>query len=406
MRLLFVTGLYPHKLLELLRECSNGSIENAPNVFQWNVVRGLRQNNADFDIVSLPFLPAFPKRFKKFFVPQCPICIDDSIIGDSLSYCNLLVWKTRSMQMALEKYMLDWIKKYDNEHKLVILTYSPYTPFLRAINKVKSKYPDKVIEVVSIVTDLVDDMMSFSSNRTILKRIQCYIETRQTKKLYKSIDKFVLLSKHMVDKIPEAQDVFMVMEGLAECGDIRRNKTTEIRTLLYTGTLEAFAGVADLVEAFRRTTSPNFRLVICGAGSLKDMITLATKEDTRIIFRGLIPREEAVKLQRSSTLLVNPRKPNNEITKYSFPSKTMEYLSSGTPMLGYKLEGIPEEYYEHYYTIDELDINSLTEKMEFVLSLPESELNLKAEKARKFILQNKTTRMQVGRLLEFIGICS
>ena len=67
MKLLFVTGLYPHQITELLRECSNGFIENAPNVFQWNVVRGLMQNNADFNVVSLPFLPAFPKRFKKLF---------------------------------------------------------------------------------------------------------------------------------------------------------------------------------------------------------------------------------------------------------------------------------------------------------------------------------------------------
>lgn len=403
MRLLFITGLYPQQLLEQLRECSNGNIANAPNVFQWNVVRGLRQNNANFDIVSLPFLPAFPKRFKKLFVPQSPICIDDSIIGDSLSYCDLLVWKTCSMQIALEKYLLDWIKKYDNERKLVILTYTPYVPFLRAINKVRSKYPHKVIEVVSIVTDLVDDMMSFSSNRTILKRIQCYIETRQTKKLYKSIDKFVLLSKHMVDKIPEARDSFMVMEGLAECGEFVDNKNSEVRTLLYTGTLQAYSGVADLVEAFKRTTSPDFRLVICGAGSLQDMIIQATNDDSRIIFRGLVTREESVKLQCSSTLLVNPRKPNNEITKYSFPSKTMEYLSSGTPMLGYKLEGIPEEYYEYYYTIDELDINSLTERIQDVLSLSESELNLKAEKAREFILQHKTARMQIYRLLDFIN---
>ena len=144
--------------------------------------------------------------------------------------------------------------------------------------------------------------------------------------------------------------------------------------------------------------------MICGAGSLQDKITLATKEDKRITFLGLVPREDAVKLQRSATLLVNPRKPNNEITKYSFPSKTMEYLASGTPMLGYKLEGIPEEYYEHYYTIDELDINSLTERIEFVLSLPEGVLNIKAEKARDFILQNKTAKMQVRRLLEFINV--
>ena len=38
---------------------------------------------------------------------------------------------------------------------------------------------------------------------------------------------------------------------------------------------------------------------------------------------------------------VNPRQNNEEFTKYSFPSKTMEYLASGVPVVAYKLDGIP-----------------------------------------------------------------
>mgnify|MGYP003303651866 CR=1 FL=1 len=45
------------------------------------------------------------------------------------------------------------------------------------------------------------------------------------------------------------------------------------------------------------------------------------------IFTGKIDRSQVLALQRSATVLVNPRRNNEEYTKYSFPSKTMEYLA-------------------------------------------------------------------------------
>ena len=64
-------------------------------------------------------------------------------------------------------------------------------------------------------------------------------------------------------------------------------------------------------------------------------------------------------LHKRATALINPRKPNSKITRFSFPSKNMEYLSSGTPMIGYKLDGIPSEYYDYFYTIDDSSEKSL-----------------------------------------------
>ena len=63
----------------------------------------------------------------------------------------------------------------------------------------------------------------------------------------------------------------------------------------------------------------------------------------RIEFLGMLPRTDVLELQSKATILVNPRQPVGDFTKYSFPSKTIEYMASGTPLLMYKLPGIPEE---------------------------------------------------------------
>ena len=100
--------------------------------------------------------------------------------------------------------------------------------------------------------------------------------------------------------------------------------------------------------------------------------------------------------------MINPRQPDGGITKYSFPSKTMEYLSSGTPMIGYKLEGFPEVYFEYYYALDDLSKETLSSAINTLLNTPVEHLKAKGENARKFILNNKTARIQVSRMLEFI----
>ena len=41
---------------------------------------------------------------------------------------------------------------------------------------------------------------------------------------------------------------------------------------------------------------------------------------------------------------MNPRSADAEYTKYSFPSKTIEYLATGVPVVMNRLPGIPEEY--------------------------------------------------------------
>jgi len=402
MKILFVTGLYPKEEENTLKILSKIGLQNAPNVFQWAIIDGLSQNDVDFEVVSCPFLPAFPISFKKCFIPSSDIIFEGKNIGKMLSYCDFIGYKTYSIKKKLYKYVCEWAEhNIQSGEQLVLLSYTPYPPFMPFLKKLKYKYG---LTVATIVTDLVDDMLNFKSNRTIFKYLQTLLEIRQTKALYSHIDKFILLSKKMTEKIPEAIGRQIVIEGITTPKyNIKPKETSALKTFLYTGTLEAYGGIDNLVKAFTQIDNPNIKLIICGAGPLKQMILEAAQLDKRIDFRGLVSHEEAVALQQDATVLVNPRKPDGGITKYSFPSKTMEYLSSGTPMIGYKLEGIPAEYYSFYYTVDGLDELTLMRVMLDVASKSQNELNQKAKKAFDFIQKNKTSKIQVHRIIEFLA---
>lgn len=310
-----------------------------------------------------------------------------------------MAYKAASVRHRTEKNIIRWVKaNQDKKEKIVILIYNSCS----ACKRIKKKFPE--VSIVSVVTDLVDNIMEAAIYNSPLKRIQATLVTRQVKSLYPYIDKFVLLSKLMEEKIPQAVGRSIVVEGIyAEDGQRAQvQKEGDARVLLYTGGMDEYSGVRALVEAFRQTSNPDFRLKVFGIGGLVPFVKQESEKDKRIEYGGVLPHSEIVRLQAQATCLINPRKPNGDITKYSFPSKTMEYMASATPMIGYRLEGMPQEYYQHMYTPRDLSVEALCETIERVLTLPKKEMEAFGEKARRFILENKTAGQQVAKIIEFI----
>lgn len=406
MKYLFISGLYPRREEEFfLKNSKSGFLQNAPNVFQWSVVDGLVKNKVEFSVLSAPFISSFPKGFKKFTIPSFPICYGDSIIGRTIPYCNCLGIKESSIKRSVLKGIREWIKtnSITNRDRFAIITYTPLSFFLSAVCTIKQEYPRAII--CSIITDLIEDAHNFKVNQTIFKKIQISLERKSEQKLFKCIDKFVLLSKAMVERIPEADGKFVVIEGISIVCDrcLHCSKDSTVKSLLYSGSLHEFAGIKNLVKAFMNTKSKDFRLIICGKGQCEGFIKEQAMKDSRIKYLGPLKREEVLKQQCNATALINPRQPIEEITRFSFPSKTMEYLSSGTPMIGYQLEGIPDDYYDYYFSPSGNSVEELSDIINKVLSMSTVELNSMGERAYLFIKENKNSRVQVGKIINYIG---
>ena len=257
---------------------------------------------------------------------------------------------------------------------------------------------------IGIVTDLPDFFTSPLNNLKGLKKIQASYEQKAALDSYKYIDKYVLLTRQMERRIPEAINRNIIVEGISTMKSMPqiKKKDSVKKTILYTGALRDGMGIRDLVDAFMLTVNPNFELEICGAGECASYVTEKAKIDTRIKYLGRVSREKSVECQNKATVLINPRKPQ-EFTEYSFPSKTMEYLSSGTPMIGYKLQGIPHEYFDYFYTIDSMDSHALADLINRILCLSQEELDKKAKEAASFILSNKTPKIQVKKIIDFLN---
>ena len=402
MKLIFITGLYTKEMEAFLLKKFPSYIQNAPNVFQWAIIDGLVSNNIKFEVLSYPFLPCFPTN-KFILTPKEDILYDKKNIGKVMNYSTIPILKQISISISIKKYISKLLKENKTE-KIVVLTYSPLSYFVKPIIELKKTH--KNLSLVSIVTDLIDDVHNFKENSTIPKQILNKLEYKAVKEAYNYIDKFILLTEQMTEKIPHSLNKNIVIEGIISDKSILHEKSEvdkDKKSIFYAGTLEEFSGVRELINAFKKINGENLLLIICGQGALATEIKEAALQDNRIIYLGVQPREEVLRLQKESTLLINPRRPDKSITRFSFPSKTMEYLVSGTPMLGYKLEGIPTEYYNYFYTINDLDEIALIDILSKVLSLPQKELNKKAKEAYDFIMKNKIAKIQVKRIIKFIS---
>jgi glycosyltransferase involved in cell wall biosynthesis len=135
------------------------------------------------------------------------------------------------------------------------------------------------------------------------------------------------------------------------------------KTILYTGTLNGKFGIQTLLDAFALIKDEQYRLWICGAGGIEQKIVEAAQKDHRIEFKGFLPKKEISKLQTQCDVLINPRPAEGVFTKYSFPSKTMEYLLSGSKVLMYRLPGIGDEYYHYVRELSSVDPKEMAEKI-------------------------------------------
>ena len=153
---------------------------------------------------------------------------------------------------------------------------------------------------------------------------------------------------------------------------------------MYAGKLHKKFGVNSLVDAMKFIDKKNVKLLLYGDGDSVDYIKNAARSDARIEYRGVVPVTEVEKIIRSVSLLINPRPNDSEFVKYSFPSKTVEYLLSGTPFASVRLPGIPREYYNYIVPIEKSDPIVIADAINDIMDTDYDALTEKAEQGQRY----------------------
>lgn len=219
-------------------------------------------------------------------------------------------------------------------------------------------------------------------------------------------DGYLFLTEEMDKVVNTRHKPFVVVEGIADSKMMRvenslTNKYAK-KTILYAGGLHREYGIQLLVEAFGRIANPQVELHIYGKGNyVPDLEKVATK-DNRIKYFGIRSNQEIVAEQVKAHILVNPRPTKEVFVKYSFPSKIIESMASGTPLLTTRLPGIPRDYYSHIYCIDDETVDGVYKSLAEVLEKPAEDLHKKGVEAKAFIISRKNPEAQGQKLKSLI----
>ncbi len=217
---------------------------------------------------------------------------------------------------------------------------------------------------------------------------------------------YVLLTQAMNDRLNPNGKPYVILEGHADIAMSEKKPSPELkqnpRVCLYAGGVSERYGLKNLVEGFRQAKIENARLHIYGPGSYVEELKRVAAEDPRLVYGGMLLSSQVVEKEMEATLLINPRPTNEEFVKYSFPSKTMEYMASGTPVLTTVLPGMPREYHPYVYLIEDETAEGIGKALKEVLSRSDEELFQKGSEARRFILENKNNVIQGKKILNLL----
>lgn len=392
--ILFLSGIYPEQLYnELTNLDINSNIQFAADVLQKHIISGLDFSiNNPIKLINAPYIGVFPfgskiMHFKKTTFSHC-INADDV----NIQFFNIPLIRHFSIYNSSKHEIRQWIKKHSGG------TVMAYALTLRNVcSLLYAKRLDKTIKTCMIVPDLP---LYMRMSAGYLYRFAKNIENHLIFSNLHKIDSFVLLTKHMNNIIKSKN--YCVMEGIATRSTLVCKTDESVKVILYTGTLDSKYGINNLLQSFHQIKDQNVCLYICGTGDSQTEVERMVKIDDRIRYFGSVSREKALQLQSEASLLVNPRQNVGEYTKYSFPSKNLEYLSSGVPLVAYKLDGISDEYDPYIFYVRDNTVEALQETIEKVLTFSKRDRDAFGEKAREFVLNNKNEVVQAKKILDMI----
>ena len=386
------------------RSADNAAYSPAGTQFQECLLRALNGTALDVThVYALRPVPSFPRHRKLFFGPR-RVVLAGGIQSTLIEFINLGPLKTFTSGMALFPRLVAWAWR-ERRRPRVIMQYNLSSPpgFIGVL--VARLTGSRVVPIVADLQVPGDGLLP----DTLPRRVEFWLQ-RQTLPL---CDGLIVLTRRMaMDFAPRVP--FIQMEGalpdnlvVASRGPdypkAERPESTPTRVIMYAGGLSELKGIPLLLESFSRIQGNEYRLWITGIGPLRDLVEASAERDPRIKYWGFPSQRELLTLYQAADVLVNPHSVRLRSARYLFPSKLIEYLGTGTPVISTcSTPEVVVEYATLMFPIEEDSPDVLADKIRTVLALPRSELQDIGYKAGEYVRTHKTWAVQARRIGEFV----
>lgn len=327
--------------------------------------------------------------------------VSDRLTVDHLAFPNVPVLKQLYLAIGLARTAVVWRWRTRRAPDRLLIVDGAYVSAMASV--LPCMRGASSMARIGIFADLYSYMVDVEDASDRRVGVVHSAARRSVARSLAMLDGYVVLTEQMAEVLNAEGKPYLVMEGLADAQaaspDPDGSEKTSHPSVLYAGALRKEYGLETLVRGFQAWDEPDAELVVYGQGDYATELSSIADADPRITYHGAVPMAEVVEAEHRAWLLVNPRPADQEFTKYSFPSKNMEYLVSGTAVLTTRLPGMPREYLEHVLTIDEPGPAGVAQALAKALAEGRDGLLRRGEQGRAFVLDHKNNVHQASRIL-------
>lgn len=350
----------------------------------------------DFYAISFPPVATFPSG-KCLFYPARKVTDENGLTISLPSALNLPVLKQIWLILGIYAKLCR-ICKHNKGEDIAIVTHCIYPQSAIPSFWIRKRFGAKVY---TIVPDLPDHATSAAfTGHGFLKRIfGAFVSV--SKKLNKKFDGYICFAEPQMAYLNRERP-HIVMEGFMDTSlmDAIAPADPHPNRVMYAGGLMYRYGIRELVDGFIAADIPDAELYIYGEGEAKEYVM--GKETSGVYYGGCLSREQVIAQEKSAFLLVNPRPTKDEYSKCSFPSKLMEYMASGTPVLTSRLGCIGEEYFDKMNFFDDITVDAVADALRYCFAHREP-MYARAKQAAAYIRDYKNVNYQAGKIVKFIS---
>ena len=350
--------------------------------FYNKLIRALALNNNVSVVSHRPFVKGM---FKRKTSLDSDIVMDGNVkyyfTNIRLNKFYKLLDEKKAIEKAAETAIEDFLS-----HDFIIVTDTLRVNLIKAAKKIAKKYECKIIGM------LTDNPLNLSNGKVFVKK---YL-----KNLGSSLDGYLSLTDGLVTSYNPNVPAY-VFEGLVT-EESEGKKDPIFNYFYFGGSLYERYGVKTLVDAFHKSNIKN-KLVIAGTGPLEKYIEQMAEEDYRILYLSQLSKEKNVAYLRNSIANINPRPLNPEMDRESVPSKLLEYLSIGTPVISTKYPRLYSLFKDDVSWIDGNDVESMKVALELYNTTNQEIYLKKAATARRKVFEFYGLDVQAESIDHFLA---
>jgi glycosyltransferase involved in cell wall biosynthesis len=369
------------------------------HTFAWSVVNALRAAGCRVTLLSTLPVSTYPNNPKILLRSQA--FVSNGVDGMLLGFVNLLGIKhvTRFLNACRLCPAV-----FDRSGSRTLLIHGVHTPFLWYGVLARRRG-------LTVVPILTDPPGIAGPNEGRLLRFLRRMDVLLVKSALRRLDGVVALTNALAEDFAGGRPNLVVdgilnppaisPRGSGGCGCT--GAIDRPFSIAYAGGLSRAYGIDRLVEAVHGIPDANIQLLVFGRGELEDWISSRSAVDRRIRPPEFLPRQLLAVRLADVDVLVNPRPIDQGFVRHSFPSKLIEYMSVGRPVVTTRLPGIPADYHKWLIFSETDAVDDIRSAINRVRAMPPEEADSIGSAGAAFIRRTRNASTQGHRIRRFLS---